>query len=65
MSTQNIADNIYSVGTTIAAKIAPDLKLIIRKYYQRIYYCSVITNPDKKQLVYFEHELIPPSGSGR
>jgi hypothetical protein len=52
-------DNIYKVGTFISAGEAPDVKLIIMSYQQRIYYCEVVGKPDKKQLVYFEKELIP------
>jgi hypothetical protein len=54
-------DNIYKVGTMITAKDDPGLSLVIVKYYQRIYYCSVTGEPDRKQLAYFERELIAPS----
>jgi hypothetical protein len=53
-------DNIYPVGTLITAKVNSSLPLIIAKYYQRIYYCSVVGNPDHKQLAYFERELNAP-----
>lgn len=54
-------DNKYSVGTTIYAKAYPGLKLIIKKYYLRIYYCAVVEEPERKQFAYFERELIPPA----
>jgi hypothetical protein len=60
MSYRTYTDNIYKEGTVITAKVAPELKLVITKYYQRIYYCSVIGDA-RKQLVYFERELIPPA----
>lgn len=41
------------------AKVNPDLKLIIRQYLKRIYYCTVVGNPLQKDLVFFERELIP------
>lgn len=44
----------------ITAKENPALPLVIVKYYQRIYYCAVIGNPDHKHLAYFEGELNPP-----
>lgn len=54
-------DNLYKIGNVVSAKAFPDLKLTIIKYYQRIYYCAVIDEPDRKQLAYFERELIPPT----
>lgn len=53
-------DNIYPTGTLIKAKVNPALPLIIHKYYQRIYYCAVVDDPDHKHFAYFERELIPP-----
>ena len=57
---RNIQGNVYQEGTTISAKGNPDVKLIIMKYYQGIYYCAVVGKPELKQLAYFERELIPP-----
>ncbi|MEX1239193.1 MAG: hypothetical protein WEB30_05735 [Cyclobacteriaceae bacterium] len=54
-------DNIYTLGTVIAAKSKPDVKLIIRKYYHRTYYCDVMDDLTQKPMEYFEKELIPPS----
>ena len=56
-------DNIYPVGSNIIAKVNPSLPLTIVKYYQRIYYCAVVGNPDRKQLAYFARELHPPHGT--
>lgn len=55
-----MSDNIYKEGTVIAAKVNPDLKLVILRYYQRIYYCAVAGAPDHKPFAYFERELVPP-----
>jgi hypothetical protein len=52
-------DNIYPVGMSVSAKVNPAVTLIIDSYFQRIYYCSVIGNPEQKQIAYFERELIP------
>ena len=60
MSDRIIADNIYKAGSIITAKVDPLLKLKIERYYQRIYYCSVVDAPQQKHLVYFERELVPP-----
>lgn len=61
MTIDNNNDNIYQVGSTIFAKENPALKLTIRKYYQRIYYCVDASNPTHKERVYFERELIAPA----
>ncbi len=51
------AANIYEEGDTVFAKKHPTVKLIIRRYLQRIYYCRVASNTDLKEQVYFEGEL--------
>jgi hypothetical protein len=60
MSYQTNDDNVYSVGTIITAKEAPTIKLEIKRYIQRIYYCSIVGEESVKQKVYFERELIAP-----
>ena len=60
MSERIIADNVYQAGTVITAKEDPFLKLKIERYYQRIYYCSVVDAPEQKHFAYFERELVPP-----
>lgn len=61
MSEGIIADNIYKEGTIITAKIDPLVKLKIERYYQRIYYCSVVDAPEQKPFAYFERELVHPT----
>jgi hypothetical protein len=60
MSYRTNSDNIYAEGTLITARQDPSLKLKIIKYYQRIYYCAVVGDENRKQLAYFERELISP-----
>ena len=60
MSYRTNSDNIYAEGTLITARENPGLQLKIMKYYQRIYYCDIVGHADRKQLAYFERELIPP-----
>jgi hypothetical protein len=60
MSYQTNEDNIFAVGIIITAKEAPTIKLEIKKYYQRIYYCSIVGNDTAKQRAYYERELIAP-----
>lgn len=53
-------DNIYAEGSFITAREAPNVQLKIMAYKQRIYYCSVVGDEARKQLAYFERELVPP-----
>lgn len=60
MSYRTNSDNIYAEGVFITAKENPLVRLKIKKYYQRIYYCDVVGDAQRKQLAYFERELISP-----
>lgn len=53
-------DNIYPLGSFMAAKEAPTVQLKIVAYKQRIYYCALVGDESLKQLAYFERELVPP-----
>lgn len=51
-------DNKYKEGEIVYAKINPNIKLIIRRYVDRIYYCKVFEDLNQKEQVYFEREII-------
>lgn len=51
-------ENRYNAGDIVYAKINPALKLIVRRYIDHIYYCTVQEDPTRKELVYFERELL-------
>lgn len=51
-------ENKYKEGQEVFAKVNPTLKLIIRRYVDRIYYCKIKENPTQKELVYFEREIM-------
>jgi len=51
-------ENKFQEGEIVCAKTNPRLKLIIRRYLKRIYYCRVQGAPEQKEQVYFERELI-------
>jgi hypothetical protein len=53
-------ENRYEAGAVITAKENPAQKLVINRYYHRIYYCYKDGDQTKKLLAYFEHELLPP-----
>ena len=51
-------ENKYKEGEIIYAKVDPELKLIVRRYVDRIYYCKIQDEPERKELVYFEREIL-------
>lgn len=50
--------NKFKEGEEVIAKVNPTEILVIRRYLQRIYYCRVKANPNAKELVFFERELM-------
>lgn len=52
-------DNLYKEGSILSSKANPSEPLKVEKYNHRIYYCSVVGHPERKQLVFFERELAP------
>ncbi len=48
----------FKPGDTVYAKVNPEVKLIVRLYYRRIYYCKFAEDPEKKEVVFFERELL-------
>lgn len=52
------SDNKYKVGDTVYAKATPDIKLNVRRYIKRIYYCTSVDHPEAKDQVFFEREIL-------
>lgn len=50
-------ENKYKEGQEIYAISNPTVKLVIRRYVDRIYYCKIKDNPEEKERVYFERQL--------
>ena len=48
----------YKNGEVVSERIRPALKLVIRRFMNGIYYCEVQENRSRKELVYFERELM-------
>lgn len=61
---QPILDSKYIDGQRVYAKINPSKKLIIRRYYDRIYYCRDVDGSEK-EYAFFERELSTDSDAGR
>ncbi|CAG5068560.1 hypothetical protein DYBT9623_01291 [Dyadobacter sp. CECT 9623] len=54
---QTISDQRFTEGQFIFAKSNPDQKLVIRRYYKRIYYCRAAYGGEKEYPL-FESEII-------
>lgn len=55
---KQFVQNKYKAGDIVYAKANPTLKLVIRRYIDQVYYCKVQDDPERKELVYFERELV-------
>ncbi|MEO9871985.1 hypothetical protein [Ekhidna sp.] len=49
--------NIYKEGDTVSPRSNLALRLIIRRYVDRIYYCRNPENPSGKEFAFFEREI--------
>lgn len=49
--------NIFKPGDLVCAKVNPTVKLEVRIYARRVYYCIVSNDPEKKERIFFEREL--------
>jgi hypothetical protein len=52
-------DNCYPVGMRVFARAHPAQPLLVHAYYNRIYYCALVDDPQHSHYAYFEDELIP------
>ena len=50
-------ENVFKEGETVYARAYPQVKLIIRRYVDKIYYCRVKEDSSQDERVYFEREL--------
>lgn len=57
MSRRFIRNN-YNEGDVVYAKAHPDVRLIIRRYVDQVYYCKVDNDSVGNERVYFERELV-------
>lgn len=51
-------ETIFKEGDYVYARVNPQLKLKIRRFIPAIFYCTIVDNPDAKELVYFARELM-------
>jgi len=50
-------DNKFAEGSVVFALASPEIKLVIRRYVDRVYYCRLQSDPEQKEMIYFEREL--------
>lgn len=50
-------ENKFEEGSIVYATEAPTVALVVRRYVERVYYCTVKDHPELKDQVYFEREL--------
>jgi uncharacterized protein YodC (DUF2158 family) len=48
----------FKSGEVVFERIRPLLKLIVNRYINGIYYCLIQERQSKRELVYFERELV-------
>ncbi|MEQ9405597.1 MAG: hypothetical protein RIM99_18555 [Cyclobacteriaceae bacterium] len=51
-------ENRYAANDTVYSKANPDVKLVVRRYIHRIYYCGFPDEPKRKELALFEREVV-------
>ena len=59
---KEIDDNIYAEGQIVFAKSNPGVKLIIRRYIDRMYYCRTKDDASLAELALFEREITDKQG---
>lgn len=53
--------NKYIAGDIVFAKVNPSLELVISRSIDQVYYCKVKEDLNRKELVFFEIELVENS----
>ena len=53
-----VREKRFEEGEVVYAKEDPSVKLVIRRYVDRIYYCKVQQDLTHRELVYFDRELM-------
>lgn len=60
-----VIENKFKEGDVVYERTHPTQKLIIGRYADRVYYCKALENPTRKELVYFERELLPDTNDSK
>jgi len=51
-------ENKFKEGAIVFTKVKPNEKMVVRRFVDRIYYCRFLNEPNRKEAVYFERELV-------
>ncbi|UII32800.1 hypothetical protein LVD17_03000 [Fulvivirga ulvae] len=54
---ENVNENKYKEGDIVYEKTNPDVKLVVRRYLNRIYYCKFQDDAGRKELALYEREI--------
>ncbi|MEQ9378615.1 MAG: hypothetical protein RIG68_25730 [Imperialibacter sp.] len=54
----------FKVGDLVVEKIRPGQKLIVSRYATNVYYCKMMEDLSRKELVFHERELLACEASG-
>lgn len=58
MMSKKLVQNKYTAGDHVYAKVKPSLELVIKRYIDHVYYCEIHKDPTRKELAYYEKELV-------
>lgn len=56
-------DSKYKAGEIVKERIRPSQQLVVKSFFDGIYYCGILEHASAKLLVYFERELMPDEGT--
>lgn len=63
-NTTNVMEPKFKEGEIVYERVRPAQELIVRNHIGLIYYCRPQEHPNRKALVFFEHELMAKTYSG-
>ena len=50
-------ENQFKPGDIVYAKKPTDLKLVVRRFVDKVYHCRVYNHPESREMTYSENEL--------
>jgi len=62
VKTINDMENKFKIGEMVFERTFPAKKLIVSRFADKLYYCKTQENLKRKELVYFERELMASNG---
>lgn len=56
-------ENKYKAGEVVYERIRPNQKLVVRRSVGRVYYCMFPDDPKRKDLAFFERDIVGEEGA--